>query len=241
MKIPASRLALSALLLTSLLVSARAEETLWSLDFKNLKPGEAPTAAPFSAPSSSPQRVMTDAENTLVGAKAVGPLTSPLLFDKESTSHYLPALFLKGTTPITSGVITVNFDLVFDHINASAEHPVEALMAFPFINGDGGSTFILVVASQGGSSLVLGGAGLKRGKTPVSFKPGEVGHIKAVLDLNAHSFQAFLNDVPMADAEVDEKKFVSFLGLTVRDGTALGGNQGATFSAGIGNLVITKS
>jgi hypothetical protein len=135
----------------------------------------------------------------------------------------------------------VNLDVVFDKIIPTAAHPIETLMALPFINGDGGSTFILVIACSGPDSLVLGGIGLKKGATPANFKTGDVAHLKAVLDLNQHTFQAFLNDVPMADAEHDDKKFNSFLGLTVRDGTAVGGNNGATFTAGIGNLVITHS
>ena len=221
--------------------SARAEDTLWNLTFKDLKPGEALTAVPYLAPCSGPQTVSTDAKNTLVGAKAVGTLETPLLYDKESNSHYMPAFTLKATSAFTTGIITLSWDVVFNKINPSSAHPIETLMAFPFINGDGGSTYILVIACSGPDTLVLGGAGLKKGTPPATFKTGEVAHVKAVLDLNQHTFQAFLNDVPMAPAEKDDAKFSSFLGLTVRDGTALGGNNGATFTAGIGNLIITHS
>lgn len=221
--------------------SARAGDTLWNLTFKDLKPGQPLAEVPYAAPCSGPQKVTTDAQNTLVGGKAMDSLATPLIFDKESGTHYAPALTLKATSAFTTGVITVNFDIDFDKITPSAAAPVETLMAMPFIDGDGGSTYILVIASSSATDLTLGGAGLKRGPTPTNFTAGKVTHIKAVLDLNQHTFQAFLNDVPMAEAEHDDAKFSSFLGFTIRDGTALGGNKGATFTAGIGNLVITHS
>jgi hypothetical protein len=220
---------------------ARAEDVLWNLTFKDLKPGQALAEVPYAAPCSGPQKVTTDAQNTLVGAAAVGQLAPALLFDKESGTHYAPALTLKATSPFTTGIITVNLDVVFDKIIPSAANPVEVLMAMPFINGDGGSTYILVIANSGANELTLGGAGLKKGSAPAAFSAGKIAHVKAVLDLNQHTFQAFLDDVPMAEAEHDDAKFSSFLGFTIRDGTALGGNKGATFTAGIGNLVITHS
>jgi hypothetical protein len=241
---PTHLLVLTALLLSSLSLapsSARAEDTLWNLTFKDLKPGQALAEVPYAAPCSGPQKVTTDPQNTLAGGSAMDTLTNPLVFDKESGTHYAPALTLKATSPFTKGIITVNLDVIFDKITPSAANPVETLVAMPFINGDGGSTYILVIACSGPNELTFGGAGLKKGATPSTFPAGKVAHVKAVLDLNAHTFQAFLNDAPMADAEHDDAKFSSFLGFTIRDGTALGGNKGATFTAGIGNLVITHS
>jgi len=229
------------LVLGSTASSAHAEDTLWNLTFTDLKPGQALTEVPFAAPCSGPQKVTTDAQNTLVGAAAVGPLAPALVYDKESGSHYMPALTLKATTPFTAGIITVNLDVVFDTITPSAANPVETLMAMPFIDGDGGSTYILAIACSGPTSLTLSGIGLKKGSAPANFTAGKVAHVKAVLDLNQHTFQVFLDDVPMAEAEHDDTKFSSFLGFTIRDGTAIGGNKGATFKAGIGNLVITHS
>ena len=222
-------------------VSARAEDTLWKLDFSKLTPGQALTGVPYEAPCAGPQKVTTDSDNTLVGAKAVGSLVSPLVFDKETATHYTPSFTLKALNTITTGTITVNLDVLFDRISPSAVHPVETLMAFPFINGQGGSDYIPVIACNGAAELSLGAAGLTKGKTLLKFKVSEVAHIKAVLDLDNHTFQIFLNGVPYADAEHDDQKFSTFLGLTVRDGTALGGNNGATFTAGIANLVVTHS
>ena len=222
--------------------SARAEDTLWNLTFKDLKAGQALAEVSYAAPCAGPQKVMTDAQNTLArGAAAMDSIATPLVYSKGSGTHYTPALTLKGSTPITSGVVTVNLDVDFDKITPVDANPVETLMAMPFIDGDGGSTYILVIACSGATKLTLAGAGLKKGSSPTEFTPGKVAHIKAVLDLNQHTFQAFLNDVPMAEPEHDDTKFSSFLGFTIRDGTALGGNKGATFTAGIGNLVITHS
>lgn len=230
-----------AVLLLSLISPAQAEDTLWNLTFKDLKPGETPKEVPYVAPCAGPQKVTTDAQNTLTGAKTLGTLTNPLVFTKGSTTHYTPSMTLKADTAFTTGIITINFDIDFDSVTPAADHPVSTLMAFPFINANGGSDYILVIACNGPGNLVLGGAGLKKGKTPAEFKTGEVAHIKAVLNLNAHTFQAFLNGTPMADPEQDDTKFSSFLGFTVRDGTALGGDNGETFTAGIGSLVITHS
>ena len=238
MKSPMPLICLAILLLTTA-APVQAEDTLWNLTFKDLKPGDTPKEVPYAAPCSGPQKVVTDAQNTLVGAKSDGTLTNALVFTKGSSTHYTPALTLKADTALTTGVITVNFDIFFDTVTPTADHPVATLMAFPFINDKNGSDYILVIACNGPGNLVLGGAGLKKGKTPADFKTGEAAHIKAVLDLNAHTFQAFLNGTPMADPEKDDTKFSTFLGLTVRDGTALGGNNGETFSAGIANLVIT--
>jgi hypothetical protein len=237
------RLTLPGFLLLAALAtsSARAEDTLWKLTFNDLKPGQALAEVPYAAPCAGPQKVTTDAQNTLTGGKAMDSLTTPLVYTKGSGTHYAPALTLKASSPITSGVITVNMDVDFDKITPVDANPVEALIAMPFIDGDGGSTYILVIACSGATKLTLSGAGLKKGTSPTEFMAGKVAHLKAVLDLNAHTFQAFLNDVPMAEPEHDDTKFSSFLGFTIRDGTALGGNKGATFTAGIGNLVITHS
>jgi hypothetical protein len=220
---------------------AHAEDTLWNLTFKDLKPGDTPKEVPYAAPCSGPQKVVTDAQNTLVGAKALGTLTTPLVFTKGSSTSYTPTLTLKAETPFTTGVVTVKFDIYFDSVSPAADHPVATLMAFPFINDKNGSDFILVIVCNGPGNLVLAGSNLKKGTTPAAFKTGEVAHIKAVLDLNAHTFQAFVNDTPMADAEKDDVKFSTFLGFTARDGTALGGNKGETFTSGLSNLVITHS
>jgi hypothetical protein len=241
MKNPISRRFLASLAFFSLaLASARAEDTLWNLTFKDLKPGEALKEAPYIAPSSSPQKVTTDAQNTLAGAKAVGSLQTPLLFDKETDSHYTPALTLKATAPITTGVITIKWDVLFDRVSPSAAHPVATLMAFPFIDGEGGSTYIPIIACSGPADLFLGGAGFAKAKQ-INFKVGDVAHLKAVLDLTKHTFQMFLNDAALSEPEHDDGKFGSFLGFTIRDGTALGGNNGETFTAGIANLVVTHS
>ncbi len=229
----------SLLLLGGGLASVRADETLWNLNFKDLPAGQPPKEVPFTAPCAGPQKVTTDADNTLTGSPAVGSLTTPLLFTKGSKTHYTPSLALRATAPISSGVITVNFDVLFDKVTPSADHPVETVMAFPFLDDQGGTQFLLAIVCQGPDSLLLGGVALAKGKGSSVFKAGELAHIKAVLDLNQHTFQAFLNDVPMADPEHDDKKFASFLGFSIRDGTAVGGNNGATFTAGINNIVIT--
>jgi len=113
-------------------------------------------------------------------------------------------------------------------------------MAMPFMGGDGGTPFLLIVAASGSDNLVFAGEGVAKGGKQ-DFTRGAVAHIKVVLDLDKHTFQAFLNDAPLATADHDDAKFASFLGFTVRDGTAVGGNKGATFDAGIANLVITHS
>ncbi len=233
-------LACLALLMASLPAPAlRAEETLWNVTFTDLKPGEAPKEAPFVAPSANPQRVTTDAQDTLAGASNVGALPSALLFTKGGSGHYLPALIFKGTTPITSGVITVKWDLAFDKVTPGADHPVTVLMAFPFINGKGGMEFIPLISCSGANDLFLGGAGFAKNAKPLAIKIGDVAHLKAVLDLNQHTFQLFLNDIPWTEPEHDDAKFASFLGFTIRDGTALGGNNGEAFTVGIANLLIT--
>ena len=226
-------------LLTLALLPLRAEDTLWNLTFKDLKPGQAPAEVAFAAPCAGPQKVSADAQNTLLGAATLGTLQTPLVFTKGSTTHYLPSLALKADKPVTSGVVTVQFDLLFDKITPSSQ-PIETLMAFPFVAGDGGTPFVLIVAVSGSDKLILGAEGAAKGKS-LAFTPGTAGHIKAVLDLDKHTFQAFLNDTPLGDVEHDDAKFSSFLGFTVRDGSAVGGNKGATFDAGLANLVITHS
>jgi hypothetical protein len=234
------KLTSTTLLLCLCLLPLRAEDTLWNLTFKDLKPGEAPVEVAYVPPCSGPQKVATDTSNTLLGAAPLGALKTPLVFTKGSNSHYLPALTLKSDSAFTTGVITVSVDVLFDHITPSA-HPVETLMAFPFMNGKGGSDFVLIVAGAGADKLVLGAEGVAKGKTPLNFTPGTVAHIKAVLDLDKHTFQAFLDGLPLGEPEHDDAKFSSFLGFTIRDGTAVGGNNGATFTAGIANLVITHN
>lgn len=237
MKIPSS--ALTLLFAMLLFTPALAGDTLWKLDFKDLKAGDTPTAIPYTPSCAGPQSVAVDAQNTLA-AKAVGPLHPALQFVKASNAKYMPGLTLKANSPFTTGVIIVEMDVVFDQVTP-ADHPVETLMAMPFLAGNGGSTFVLLIACSGPGNLFLGGAGLDKPKTPLTFPTGTAAHVKAVLDLNQHTFQAFLNDTAMNPPEHDDTKFASFLGLSVRDGTALGGNSGATFSAGIANLTVTHN
>ena len=232
-------LLLSTLLFTASLVSLHAEETLWNLTFKDLKPGQAPAEVPYAAPCAGPQKASTDAQNTLLGAATLGALQTPLVFTKGSGSHYLPSFALKADKAISSGVVTVNFDILFNNITAGPQ-PVETLMAFPFVAGDGGTPYLLLIAASGSDNLVFAGEGVAKGGK-LNFTRGAAAHIKAVLDLDKHTFQAFLNDTPLSPPEHDDTKFASFLGFTVRDGTAVGGNKGATFDAGIANLVITHS
>jgi hypothetical protein len=240
MKINSSLLILvAALVLSMAQTSAANADTLWNLSFAGLAPGQPLKEVAYSASCSGPQRVLVDASDSLTGTKALGTLTTPLLFTKGGTTNYMPSLTLKATDPVAKGIITVTTDVLFDKITPSAASPVETLMAFPFIDGDGGSTYIVTIACSGADTLVMGGAGLAKWATTPTFAAGTVAHLKFVLDLNQHTFQAFLNDAPMGPAETDATKFTSFLGLTVRDGTALGGNHGATFTAGIGSLVVT--
>jgi len=234
-----SSLLLPTLLLTIALSPLRADDTLWNLTFKDLKPGQAPAEVPYAAPCAGPQKVSTDAQNTLLGAATLGSLQTPLVFTKGSDSHYLPSLALKADKALTSGVVTVQFDLLFDKITPGPQ-PVETLMAFPFVGGDGGTPFLLLVAVSGGDKLILGSEGAAKGAS-LSFTPGTAVHIKAVLDLDKHTFQTFLGDAPLAPPDHDDAKFGSFLGFTIRDGSAVGGNKGATFDAGIANLVVTRS
>ncbi len=232
-------LLLPTLFLSIGLAALRADDTLWDLNFKDLKPGQAPAEVGYSAPSAGPQKVTTDTDNTLLGAATLGTLQTPLVFTKGSTSKYVPSLALKADAAFKTGVITVNFDVLVDHVTPGPQ-PVETLMAFPFIAGDGGTPFLLIIAASGSDKLIFGAEGFAKGKSQ-TFTPGTVAHIKAVLDLNKRTFQAFLNDLPLGEAEQDDAKFGSFQGFTIRDGTAVGGNKGATFAAGIANLVITHS
>ena len=231
-------LLLSTLLITISLAPLHAEDTLWNLTFKDLKPGAAPAEVPYAAPCTGPQKVSTDAQNTLLGAATLGTLQTPLVITKGSGSHYLPSLALKADKAIASGVVTVNFDILFDNITAGPQ-PVETLMAFPFVAGDGGTPYVLLIVANG-DKLVFAGEGVAKG-AKLEFTRGTAAHVKAVLDLDKHTFQAFLNDVPLTPPEHDDAKFASFLGFTVRDGTAVGGNKGATFDAGIANLIVTHS
>jgi hypothetical protein len=231
-------LLLSALLFTLSLASLPAETTLWNLTFKDLKPGAAPAEVPYAAPCAAPQKVSVDAQNTLLGAATLGTLQTPLVFTKGTGSHYLPSLALKADKAIASGVVTVNFDILFDTVTAGPQ-PVETLMAFPFVAGDGGTPYVLLIVANG-DKLVFAGEGVAKG-AKLEFVRGTAAHIKTVLDLDKHTFQAFLNDTALTPPEHDDAKFASFLGFTIRDGTAVGGNKGATFNAGIANLVITHS
>jgi hypothetical protein len=231
-------LLLSTLLFTISFASLHAEDTLWNLTFKDIKPGAAPAEVPYAAPCAGPQKVSTDAQNTLLGAATLGTLQTPLVFTKGSGSHYLPSLALKADKAIASGVVTVNFDILFDTVTAGPQ-PIKTLMAFPFVAGDGGTPYLLLIAANG-DTLILAGEGVAKGGK-LNFARGTAAHIKAVLDLDKHTFQAFLNDAALTPPEHDDAKFTSFLGFTVRDGTAVGGNKGATFNAGIANLVVTHS
>jgi hypothetical protein len=231
-------LLLSTLLLTLSLASLHAEDTLWNLTFKDLKPGTAPAEVPYAAPCAGPQKVSTDAQNTLLGAATLGTLQTPLVFTKGSGSHYLPSLALKADKAIASGVVTVNFDILFDTITPGPQ-PVETLMAFPFVAGDGGTPYLLLIVANG-DKLIFAGEGVAKG-AKLELARGTAAHVKTVLDLDKHTFQAFLNDAPLTPPEHDDTKFASFLGFTVRDGTAVGGDKGATFNVGIANLVITHS
>ena len=78
---------LAGLLLAGLaLSSARGEEMLWNLSLNKLAPGQPLTAVPYVAPCAGPQKVLVDPDNPLVGAAAVGALTSsPLLFTAVTT------------------------------------------------------------------------------------------------------------------------------------------------------------
>jgi hypothetical protein len=234
-------LGFAGLFLSGSLSPAKAEDVLWNLNFKNLAPGAPIAEAPFVPPSANPQKVTVDADNKLVGAKSVSTLASPLQFTKATTAHYTPAMTLLSDTPVTAGVITITFDLVMDQLSPSASHPVETLMAFPFLNDKGATDFLLVVGCSSPDSLFFNSLGAGKNQTAVKFKPGEVVHVKAVLDLNKQTFQAFLNDTPLGDPVQDSQKFSAFKGFTIRDGTALGGNYGETFTAGIGNITVTKS
>ena len=219
------------------LLSAGAEETLWNITFKDLAPDQPLKEVTYTTPSDGPQRVIADAQNTLAGSKGIAALTgTPLRFEKKTTTNYAPSFILKAVTPYTTGVVTTTLDLIFDKVAISAPQPVETLMALPFMNDKGGSDYIVFIVGEGDSLLNVGLAGTKKA---LSFKPGEVAHLKTILDLDKHTFQIFLNDAPVSDPVQDNQKFSSFLGLTVRDGTAIGGNKGATFTAGIANLVVT--
>ncbi len=242
MTTPHRFLSLAALSLLFASTAARAaDETLWNLTFKDLKPGQALAEVPFAAPCAGPQKVSVDAQDTLAGVASVGTMTSPLLFTKGGSGHYLPAFTLKAASAYTTGVITASWDITFDKVTPTAARPVTTLMAFPFMNKDGGSDFIVLIGANGPTDLFVAGAGFAKGAKGQPFKAGDIAHLKAVLDLNAHTFQVFLGDVPLAQPEHDDAKFSSFLGFTVRDGTALGGNNGETFAAGISNLVVTHS
>jgi hypothetical protein len=227
---------LPALLITLLPCLSHADDTLWNLTFKDLKPGQAPAETPFTAPCDGPQKVATDATDTLLGAATLGTLQNPLVFTKGGAGKYLPSLTLKSDKPYTTGTITVNVDLLFDHITPGPQ-PVETLMAIPFLNAAGGSDYLLIIVANG-NKLILAAEGYAKGKK-AEFTPGTVAHLKTVLDLDKHTFQAFLDDQSLGEVEHDDAKFSSFLGLTIRDGTAVGGNKGATFAAGISNLVVT--
>ena len=232
------RIAIVASLILSVttLASMGAEETLWNLVFKDLPPGQPLKEVPFGINCPGPQRVVTDADNTLVGSAAIGALTStPLCFTKKTKTNYTPAFTLKADSAYNSGTITTDFDLIITDITVDASTPVETLMSVPFMNDKGGSDYVLVVVCQGNSQLSISVAGTKKS---ISFKPGEVVHVKTVLDLSQHTFQAFLNGAPLTDLLQDETKYSTFLGLTIRDGTALGGNHGATFTAGIASLFV---
>jgi len=217
---------------------AQATETLWNLDFKDLHPGTALTEVPYSSACTGPQKVTTTAQSTLTGAKAVGTLSPALLYTKQGTDKYTPMFLLKASSPLSSGVITVNFDITFNQITAVADKPVEALMIFELTDGDGGFTHGFGMLREGDSTLKLYTVG--GDKTAKTFKLNDVVHVKAVQDLNQHTFQVFLNDDPLGAAAKDDTRFSTFLGLKVRDGTAMGGNYGTGFTAGIGNLVITQ-
>ena len=230
-------IAASLLLSVSTLVSMGADETLWNLTFKDLPAGQPLKEVPFGPNCTGPQRVVTDADNTLVGSAAVGALnTTPLCFTKKTKTNYTPAFTLKADSAYNSGTITTEFDLIINDITVDTGAPVETLMSVPFMNDKGGSDYVLVVVSQGSTQLSISLAGTKKSG---SFKSGEVAHVKTVLDLGQHTFQAFLNGAPLTDLLQDETKYSTFLGLTIRDGTALGGNHGATFTAGIAGLTIT--
>ncbi|HEY8994048.1 MAG TPA: hypothetical protein VIM71_05265, partial [Lacunisphaera sp.] len=132
------KILLSTLIFAFGLASLHAEETLWNLTFKDLKPGQAPAEVPYAATCTGPQKISTDEQNTLLGAATLGTLQTPLVFTKGSTSAYKPSLALRADSALKSGVVNVQFDLLFDKITPSAQ-PVETLMAFPFIGGDGGT------------------------------------------------------------------------------------------------------
>ncbi|HEY8967395.1 MAG TPA: hypothetical protein VIM58_13175 [Candidatus Methylacidiphilales bacterium] len=231
-------LLLGLVCLAPLALRADGEETLWKIDFKDLGEGKTPVETTYGAlPNTGPQRVMTDKDNTLLGGgKPFGSIETPLLYHKGGPANYTPALWLTAAAPLLSGTVTVSFDLGFDSL-AMAANPVETLMAFPFLNDKGGTDFLLVVAN-GGDGLLLSIAGLgKQGSA--TFRLGEVAHVKGVLDLTNHTFQAFVNDKPLGEPVKDEAKFSGFKGFIVRDGSALGGNKGATFTAAVGNIVVT--
>ncbi|MDR0534548.1 MAG: hypothetical protein LBH01_11405 [Verrucomicrobiales bacterium] len=218
-------------------VGLHASTTLWNLDFKDLQPGAALTEVPYADGCTGPQKVTVNDQCPLAGAKAVGTLSPALLYTKEGTAKYTPMFMLRGK-PQTSGVFTVSFDITFDRITAVPDKPVEALMIFEFVNGDGGFTHGMGIMREGSENLKL--FTISGDKTAKTFKLNDVVHIKAVLDTNQHTFEVFLNDQPLGNAAKDDAKFSSFWGFKVRDGTAMGGNYGTGFTAGIGNLVITQ-
>lgn len=240
MKNPISSFAFAAIaMLTCVFAcSARAGDTLWDLNFKRLEPGKPLEEVSFSRNCEGPQKVVQTEADLLVGAKKVGKLSPALLFTKKTAANYTPAFTLKAPSPYTSGVITVTFDIVFDELVQTAKFPVETLISIPVLNAQGTAGYALVFVGEGSTSVLVSGSGVLEGGKRTTLKIGEVAHIKVVLNLDKHSFQAFVNDSPLGEEEPGEEKFADFLGLTVRDGTALGGNKGATFSAGIANFLV---
>ena len=227
----------------ALILSASARfvraEVLWDINFKNLTENEPLQETSYQPGTTGPQQVVQDESNKLVGSKGISDISPALLFTKESDTNYTPSFTLKADSAFTSGIITLTYDVAFDTVSPSATSPVETLMAVGFLNGEGGTNYYLVIVGEGASTLIASGSNILKGAERTTFRVGDTAHFKAVLDLNKRTFQAFLNGKELAPEEQDDSKFNSFIGITVRDGTALGGNHGAVYSAGVGNLKVT--
>lgn len=235
--IPAIVVATASLGLSSL----HAEEVLWDITFDEISSGAPLEGAAFTPPSAMPQKVSTDNDNTLIGASALGDQNKgPLVFKKGSQEKYLPNFELILPHELNSGVVTITWDLSIEEFLPNDRG--ETLMNFSVYGVPGNDYRLTIIGDP--SQMRVNTEGLKNPETEQSpklhpFTLGEILHFRAVLDMNAHTFEVFINDEPFAEAFTDAEKFSFFKGFRIGEGTALGGNYGATFTAAIDNLKVT--
>jgi hypothetical protein len=231
---------------------ARAGDVLWQLDFSNDPVGGTIEAAPYVHGAAVAQKVVTDEVNTLLVESALGPLLKkPLVYRKRGREAYSPRLeLLAPGEGVSSGQVRISWELAIEDVmfdgtkDDGTASSIETLMNFEVLPASGPSQLRLTVLGRRDGELQLQAGTFQSGTTssagPYFFKAGDVMSVIMNLDFDKHTASVTVKGEVLGESAADETKVASFRGLKISDGTAVGGNWGTTFTAGIDNIVVTR-